>query len=126
MGGEHIYGKWIFTFATETNVQFTKDQAANLASLFWFCHMTGRGSGIFFSKFVPTKVVIVSDGIMSITVGVLLCIFGHKSAIMLWILTACMGLLVAPLFSAGNYFTFHLKKYIVGLYEITDIVIKQT
>lgn len=105
VGGEHIYGKWIYSFAIETEVQFTKDQAANLASLFWFFHMVGRGSGMFFSKYVPTKIVIVLDCSIAIIVAILLCIYGHKSPIMLWILTALMGLLVAPLFSAGMLWT---------------------
>ena len=101
VGGENVYGKWIFSFAIETDVQFTKDKAALLNSIFWFSHMAGRGVGIIVSKFLPIRIIILADIIGLLISSTALSIVGHSNSSVLLILTACMGFLVSPLFPAG-------------------------
>ena len=45
VGGERAYGKFLFTYAVDSPLLFTKRSAANLNSLFWACFVCGRFSG---------------------------------------------------------------------------------
>ena len=56
VGGERAYGKFLFTFAIDSELRFTKRNAAILNSLFWAFLVGGRFSGklnshIFLSKY---------------------------------------------------------------------------
>ena len=101
VGGEHVYGKWIYSFALETDTGFTKDQATLLVSLFWFCHMSGRGIGMILSKFIHITYIIIGDIAGLMVSSIALSIWGHKVPMVLWVFTAAMGLLVSPMFPAG-------------------------
>ena len=45
VGGERAYGKFLFTYAVDGQLNFTKRSAAILNSLFWACFVCGRFSG---------------------------------------------------------------------------------
>ena len=45
VGGERAYGKFLFTYAVDSPLNFTKRSAATLNSLFWACFVCGRFSG---------------------------------------------------------------------------------
>ena len=45
-------GKYLFSFAVEGNLKFTKDDVTTLQSVFYFCHLSSRFSGIIIARFL--------------------------------------------------------------------------
>ena len=100
VGAELIYGNFIFSFATDAQVSFDKESAALLSSLFWFSHMSGRFIGAMLEFCVPTAVILWCDCILLLVTTILLAFLGYRNEIALWVLTACFGCLISPLYPA--------------------------
>ena len=105
VGAELVFGNFIFSFATDADVAFSKDAAAMLTSLFWLSHMIGRLLGAGLALCVPTSVVLLADVILLTVVSLLLVLFGHSHSVALWTLAAAYGLFISPIVPAGNHWT---------------------
>ena len=100
-GGERAAGKFLASFAVEAEVGFSKDEAATLLSVFWFCHMGGRFSGIFIGHFVRVQRMIVGEIIGVTLVSVVLAIWGYNTATVLWVFTGFLGYFISFFFPSG-------------------------
>ena len=96
-----IVGKYLFSFAVEGNQQFTKDNAASLQSVFWFCQLSGRFSGILIAKLVNIKYIVLGDAIGALVTSVLLAKYGNENVTALWILVGILGFFVSFVYPAG-------------------------
>ena len=87
----------------EGDLQFTKDDATNLQSMFWFCHLSGRFSGILILRFVHIKYIVIGDAIGAWITTILLVMYGNQSVTALWILVGFFGFFCSIVFPAGTY-----------------------
>lgn len=101
VGGERAYGKFLYSFAIETQVAFTKRDALTLNSVFWVCHMVGRGAGILLAHFVPIRYMIAGDLCGSLITTIILSLFGYKVPNVLWVMSSFMGFFISILFPSG-------------------------
>ena len=53
VGGEKAYGDYIFSYAVDAKVSFSKDKAAHVLTVFYISEVGGRFFGIFVSHFIP-------------------------------------------------------------------------
>ena len=110
VGGERAYGKYLSTYSQESELAFTKAKAADLATVFWACHVSGRFFGIVVSKWIPTLLVILVDCIVAITVTILLVSFGYNNSTGIWVLSGIMGFSISLFFPCGMAWTnLHLE-----------------
>ena len=100
VGGERAYGKFLFSYATETNL-LNNDQATVLLSMFWLSFTTGRLLGIPLAKWVPLNAIIVGDIIGNIITAVVLAIFAIDNVTILWVFSCSMGLFLSIVFPNG-------------------------
>ena len=105
VGAELVFGNFIFSFATDADVAFSKDSAAMLTSLFWLCHMIGRLAGALLGLCVATSVVLLGDILLLTLTSLFLVLFGHSHPSALWLLAAAYGFFISPLVPAGNHWT---------------------
>ena len=87
----------------EGDLEFSKDDATNLQSVFWFCHLSGRFSGILIVKFVHIKYIVIGDAIGALLTTILLSIYGNQSVTALWILVGILGIFVSIVYPAGTF-----------------------
>ena len=102
IGGEVVFGQFLYTFATESDVNFTSSQAATLTSTFYLCHLSGRALGAVLSKFLSINLIVTINIIGLIASTVFLAIFGYDSPLALWIGTGFIGLLCSFIYPAGT------------------------
>lgn len=101
VGGERAYGKFLFSFAIEADVQFSKDDASYLQSAFWASFTFGRLMGGPVAKFVPLNVMMIGDIIGALITAIVLAIWGPTVPNVLWVFTCFMGIFVALVFPNG-------------------------
>ena len=101
VGGERAYGKFLFSFATEAEVQFTKDEASYLQSAFWGSFTLGRLLGIPLAKYFTVNSMIIGDIIGNLITAIVLSLWGASNSTVLWVFSCFMGLFVAVVFPNG-------------------------
>jgi FHS family Na+ dependent glucose MFS transporter 1 len=113
VGTEITFGNWIFTYASESKL-VTDIQAAYLNSVFWGSFTIGRLIGIFISKKIRPRPMLLINFTGSVLSLGLMMIFQNSPAI-LWITSALLGL-----FMATTYPT--LMVYAQSLFTITGSI----
>ena len=109
-GGERVYSKFLLTFAVESDLKFTKEEATALNSAFWAGFVSGRGSSIVIARWVPPKWFILIDIILTTVSAVVLALIGYKNRTVFWIFTCIMGYVISPLFPAAfSWANLHLN-----------------
>jgi FHS family Na+ dependent glucose MFS transporter 1 len=101
VGGERAMSKFLFSYAIDTEVQFTKDDASSLQTAFWGSFTAGRLLGIPIARFLPIWIFILCDVVGVAAVAVAFSIYGYKNRQALWITSSFMGLLIAVAFPNG-------------------------
>ena len=101
VGGERAYGKFLFSFAIESDVQMSKDEASVLQSLFWLSFTTGRLLGIPLAKWIPIDAIIVANIIGNALTSTVLAIFAYDAETILWVFTCFMGFFISIVFPNG-------------------------
>ena len=110
VGGERACGKFLFSFAIESELAFSKGSAAHLNTVFWICHMSGRALGTLLSKFLPIHILIFGDITIGCITTTLLVFLGYKVSMALWVLSALLGALISILFPSGmSWGNLHLQ-----------------
>ena len=104
VGGEKAYGNFIFSYAVDADVSFSKGKAAQLLTVFYTCHLSGRFLGIFISHFVSIHWLIfdIIGGLLTTILGASLA-FSNETA--LWATTGLTGAFVSILVPAGLAWT---------------------
>lgn len=108
VGVEITFGNWIFTYASESRLA-TDLQAAFLNSTFWGSFTAGRLMGIFLSKKVKPKNMLLINFTGTVFCLLLLALFRNSSTI-LWTGSILLGLFLATSYPtlmvfAGSLFT---------------------
>ncbi|CAH1789588.1 unnamed protein product [Owenia fusiformis] len=101
VGGERTLSKFLFAFATDGPLKFTKDNATILNTVFWASFTAGRGLAMLAAKFVGPRILLIVELIMNLIVAIVLLTLGYRFAIVMWIFTALQGACLAPLFPSG-------------------------
>ena len=94
-------GKYLFSFAVEGNLKFTKDDTTTLQSVFYFCHLSGEFCGIIIARFLHIKYIVLGDAAGSLMIANLLAVFGSNNATALWILVGFLAFFVSAVYPAG-------------------------
>jgi FHS family Na+ dependent glucose MFS transporter 1 len=108
VGVEITFGNWIFTYASESRLA-TDLQAAFLNSTFWGSFTAGRLIGIFLSKKVKPKTMLLINFTGTVFCLLLLVLF-RGSVTILWTASMLLGLFLATSYPtlmvfAGSLFT---------------------
>ena len=101
VGGERAYGKFLFSFAVEADVAFTKDEASYLQTAFWASFTLGRLLGGPVAKFMPLNWLIIGDITGALITAVVLSIWGATHTIVLWVFSCFMGIFISLVFPNG-------------------------
>lgn len=100
VGGEQLFGNFVRTFSVD-QLHFPRNEASYLDTVYWSTFTIGRLLGAVFSHFVHIRTLLLLDVFLNLTAVTLLDIFSASNKTALWIFTAVVGLLIAPLFPAG-------------------------
>ncbi len=108
VGVEITFGNWIFTYASESRLA-TDLQAAFLNSTFWGSFTAGRLIGIFISKKINAKKMLLIN-FSGTAVCLLLLVLFRNSSIILWVGSILLGFFLATSYPtlmvyAGSLFT---------------------
>ena len=110
IGGELVFGQFLYAFATESAVKFTTAEAANLTAVFYLCHLSGRGIGAILSKWLSINIILTLDIFGLIGSTVFLAILGSTNHWALWVGTGLIGLLCSFVYPAGMIWAnLHMK-----------------
>ena len=101
VGGERAYGRFIFSYAVQSEQAFSSSKAAILNTVFWIGFTSGRGSFSILAHWCPSYILILIATALGITCGVALSVWGVTVPEVLWVFTCVRGLSLAPLFAAG-------------------------
>lgn len=100
VGGEQLFGNFIRTFSVD-ELQFPRNEASYLDTAYWGSFTLGRLTGAILSHFIHIRTLLVMDVVLHLTAVTLLDIFSAKNKTVLWVFTALIGFLIAPVFPAG-------------------------
>ena len=105
VGGEKAYANFIFSYAVDADVSFSKSKAANLLTVFYTSHLSGRFLGIFISHVVPIHWLLFGDIIGGLLTMILGASLAYSNETALWVTTGFAGAFVGILFPAGLAWT---------------------
>lgn len=100
VGGEQLFGNFIRTFSVD-ELKFPRNEASYLDTAYWGSFTVGRFLGAILSHYVHIRTLLLADVSLNLFAVTLLNIFSARSKTLLWIFTAVVGFLIAPLFPAG-------------------------
>ena len=103
VGSESAFGAYLHTYAS-LHLNFNKDTAAYLNSIFWGSFAFGRMCGIPLSIFLSPLQLIFSDLVGSISSLILIFLF-NKSPLILWIGSILYGISVASIYPSAIAYT---------------------
>ena len=116
-GSEHAYGKYLFSFAVESEVHFSKDEAAMLSSTFWVMFTVGRALGTVAAHWISTTKMLVVEISLCLVSSCALALWGHNTPWILW--TSIFGKSTA--FPQGIIsLKQHTQPGIIGIGELFD------
>ena len=101
VGRAAAYGNFLFSFAVESDVGFTKDEVSYLQTAFWASFTFGRLLGGPVAKFVPLNWLIIGDIVGAFITAVVLSIWGATDTTVLWVFSCFMGIFVSLVFPNG-------------------------
>ena len=84
-GEERAYGKFIFSYAVQSDLHFQPDQVAIIDSVFWACFTAGRGFATAASFFFHPLIVIVLCIIINVLSIITLSVCGSVYPLVTWI-----------------------------------------
>ena len=100
VGGERAYGKFVYSYARESSLAFTKTQAAWLNTMYWVSFTLARVVAYIAARWVPIHILLFIQVIGTAISAILLNAF-HSHVIMFWITSFTLGFFKAPLFPSG-------------------------
>lgn len=110
VGGERAYGKFLFSYAVDSDIKMKKSEASNLQTVFWASFTAGRLSGVLIGKFVPLRYVMIGNVIGNVITASILAGFAEQNATILWVFSCIMGALISIAFPNGmSWANLHLK-----------------
>ena len=101
IGAERAFGKFLFAFAKDGDLQMTTGDAATLTSLFWGFFTAGRGIAVIVSKYVPSFYMLWVEVGVDLFAAIMLAACGYFSEPVIWIFTGIFGMFLAPIFPTG-------------------------
>lgn len=104
VGGEQLFGNFIRTFSVD-QLQFKRNEASYLDTAYWGSFTLGRFLGAILSHYVHIRTLLLADVLLNLLAVTFLNIFSARSKTLLWVFTAIVGFLIAPLFPAGISYT---------------------
>ena len=108
-GREHVFNTWLFTYAIQSKLAFTKKEAAVLDAANRASFMAGRLIAVPISHFVPIQPMLFVEiyTVMALVTG--LATLGTKEKVYLWAFSCFMNAVSAPIWPGGLTWT---DKYI--------------
>ena len=105
VGREYTFNTWIFTYAYESDLEFTKQEAALLTSANKICFTLGMVFSATASKFITPPPILFTTAIAGLLVSIALLIWGTKYRLALWILSCILNLFQGPLWPTSILYT---------------------
>merc|ERR1712062_928698 len=103
-GLESFFQSMSYTYGICGPLKLSVDTAATLTTVYYTCFMTGRLSGIFVSRYIIPRTLVLTSMISCIVAAIILCIWGQTHA-GLFLGTGLLGLGVAVQFPSGLSWT---------------------
>ena len=100
-GMEVIYGTYIAAFSVRSDLHLSRKIGARITAVFWGSFAAMRFVAIFISMKLNPLGTLLFSFFMSIVGSTLLAIFAETSAVALGILTAFMGIGMAPIYASS-------------------------
>ncbi|XP_071956105.1 sodium-dependent glucose transporter 1A-like isoform X2 [Antedon mediterranea] len=101
VGAEMAFGSFIFSYAIDSKLGMSEDEASLLNSSFWISFAMFRAIAICCASYFPPYYLLVADMIGCIASSVLLLFFGSTHSYALWFGTIFLGASMASLFPTG-------------------------
>ncbi len=101
VGGERAIGRFIFSYAIDSEQSFSVSDAALLNSVFWIGFTSGRGLSSILAYCCSPFVLVMVEIIINIICGLALTIWGLTVPGVLWAFTGILGLFLSPIFPGG-------------------------
>ena len=100
-GGEQSIDSYLFSYAVDAEVSFSKDEAAHLVTVFYVCYMTGRFLSIFISSLFPIHYLIFGSILGVMVTMVCAAMLAFSSSLALWCIAGFAGLFMSTLYPSG-------------------------
>ena len=104
-GGERAYGKFLFSYAIECDLRFTKKEASTVQTVFWGSFTAGRALGIALARILPVSYIIIGDIAGNILVSSVLATMAHRARSVLMMCSSLMGVFISLLVANGFAWT---------------------
>ena len=101
IGGERAISKFLFSFAVDTEVHFSKNDASSLQTAFWGSFTAGRLLGIPIARCTPIWVFILCDAIGATIAAIIFSIYSYRNRVALWATSCFLGMFIAVAFPNG-------------------------
>lgn len=100
-GSQAAYVDFLFSYATESDLNFSSDEASAINSAFFFCYTMGRLFGGLLARCVPVQAIIGVCTVLSVLEMVIIALFAEQNDAVFWSLTCINGFTITMLFPGG-------------------------
>ena len=101
VGAERAYGKFLFSFAVDSNIHMVPRMATILETVFWASFTASRGIATLASRWVSPAHLLICVLTIKIVSACLLAAFADTNQIVLWVGSSTFGASVSPIFPAS-------------------------
>ena len=92
---------WMYTYAVEGDLQFTRSEAAIYDSTFKGCYTIGRVVSVILAKILPVQIFLPVAAILSSCMSFVLMVLGHKSKASFYAFSCLHQFCIAPLWGGA-------------------------
>lgn len=107
-------------FAVKSALRFSKDEAARVVAVFFFCFSAGRLTGALFTIRVPVLWLTTASHVVLLPTAIMLALRGSSSPVVLWAGSALTGFAQGPLNAGVTAWT---AKYITVTNKMMSVVV---
>jgi len=118
VGAERAYGKFLFAFATDSELHFSAQSASDLMIVFWSTFTAGRALAAVLSNWMSQFYLLTLELTIGVASTVLLSIMGHNEGMVTWICTAVFAATLSPIYPGALSWTnefFPMSSMMTGL-----------
>ena len=101
IGGERVFLSYLFSYAVEADVSFSKSSAADLTTVFCATFLVGRLLAVFLTHIFPVEWVLVVEVVCGLATMVVGAALAFEKAAALWFVSGMAGLFISALMPGG-------------------------
>ncbi|XP_064600994.1 sodium-dependent glucose transporter 1C-like [Liolophura sinensis] len=98
---DRALGSFLFTYAMESGIGFSKGEAAYLNTGFFACYAGGRAIMGLLAHKIPVRYVLFSEVYLTAACSAIITFYGYDKRLILWVFSCSLAFFFGPVYPSG-------------------------